>query len=357
MRSSLRALFERVGLAARPRPRLGYVGAPHDASNLGDAIMRRTADRLLAPATLVDVTHPNLERRLARVGLSGPAFFDAVVLGGGTLIQPLSATLVRGLVAQGVPLFALGPGVGAWGYGMDEDLDLAEWRDLLARFEAVGVRGPLSQERLAAAGAPAVVVGDLALYETTARLPHPSPAPRFALNVLRPEDGRPVAEHPVHSGLTRLVERLVRRGWEVVPIAMDDVDVAPLEATLALAGVPRPRPHRPRTLDALQALLAPCQLTVAFRLHAAVLSTTVGVPPLSLGYRHKCLDFMRSVELEAWHVAVADTQEAGEAAFDAGARLAEVAGSLRAPLHARALAWRRRLEQAAGDVLARATRG
>ncbi len=345
-------LVARVRLLLSGAARLGYVGAPAAASNLGDALMRRAAARVLAPFGLADVVHARSERRLRRARLGGPEFFRGVAVGGGTLLHPATAPLVEELLAQGVPLFTLGTGAGSWGYGMTDATPLEVWRGLLGGFTRIGVRGPRSRAALEAVGCRGVeVVGDLALVETPRELPLEAPGRRlFGLNVLPPEDGAPSARD-LRAALAPLVRALVDRGWTPVPFAMDAPDAAATASTLSLAGGPTPPVARPRSLRALQALLAPCDFSVACRLHAAVFSTTVGVTPLSLGYRQKCADFMESMGLERWLLDA--SQPLGpEQLVPLGLELAEEAAGARRDVHRRALDYRARLERYAAEVLA-----
>lgn len=345
VRQGLRRLAALAGGGAR----LGYLGAPRDAVNLGDAVMHHAAERLLAPHRLIDVSHPSAERRLERLRLAGRPFLRAGVVGGGTLFNPASLPVVRTLLEQGLRLASIGTGAGAWGYGMPHEVELGDWPALLARFARVGVRGPRSKAALERAGfGGAEVVGDLALLET-----RPGPAPieaakRVAVNVLAPEDGRPAEQDPLCRGTARFLERLRRDGWIVVPIALHPLDVAPVEAVLALAGAPG-RAHRPRTLDDFLQLVAPCRMMIAFRLHAAVLSTCLGVAPLSVEYRPKCRDFMESMDLGAHCL---DVRDVGVDALEERAlALAAIAADLRPSVHARALGWKQTLERFTAETL------
>jgi len=69
------------------KPRLGYIGALGDA-NLGDEAMFTAAKQLYPNHELVTLLSTWRETELATKGLSGPTFFDGVILGGGTLVSP-----------------------------------------------------------------------------------------------------------------------------------------------------------------------------------------------------------------------------------------------------------------------------
>ena len=79
---------------ATGKPRLGYIGALGDA-NLGDEAMFAAAKQLYPNHELVTLLSTWRETELASKGLSGPAFFDGVILGGGTLINWMTCLAPR----------------------------------------------------------------------------------------------------------------------------------------------------------------------------------------------------------------------------------------------------------------------
>lgn len=322
----------RLGTQRLPRrlgasPEVAYIGG-HGDDNLGDNAMFEVARGLLSPNRLETYRRPFVEQRLGRVGLSGRSMYRAAVLGGGTLINPLWWSKVDLALRQGLRLWTLGTGVGSCGFGQAELTDLEPWRPLLARFEGLGVRGPRSAARLAAWGMPAEVIGDLALASASDAPTPPADPPRVALNLTLPAQRRGQPP-PCFAGVRAALARLVERGWRVVPVAMNPGDRDALASmTKSLANVDDTR--LPRTCEACADILRPCRFTVAVRLHAAVFSCGVGVPPLMLGYREKCLDFMESLGWDAWHLDL-DAAGAGEAAGRIY-ELAEHGESLRPPL-------------------------
>lgn len=350
----------RVGRARWPRKRApgkrwGYIGA-HTGRNLGDDAMF-TAFRGLWQETspereLVTVELPWHERRLARVGLSGPAFFEGALLGGGTLIGPFWESQVRTLMRQGVPLWTLGTGAGSCGFVQPHQLDLSSWKSLLNDFVGVGVRGPLSLDKLRAIGVErAQVVGDLALIlAQSAPLPL-SQRPQFAFNLALPG----ASEQNYHEQeklreVETVLAELTRQGWQVVPFAMNAVDIEPTRAALARAGIANQGVPLLHSIEEFWQTIGPCAFVIAVRLHAAILAACAGVPTLMLGYRDKCLDFMASMNLEAWHL---DLESAPEGAILEGARrLSAQAPSLREPVLQRAQHWQTTLRAYSAGIAA-----
>ena len=282
---------------------LGYIGA-HSGKNLGDDLLRQAAVSVLGGGfDLVDYELSWHERRLARVGLSGKRYFGGCVLGGGTLISNFWAGKVERALSQGLPMWTLGTGAGACGFIDDEEQDLSRWAPMLKQFRGLGVRGPRSVARLESMGVTgASVIGDLAFALTPDRVLPASDPPVLALNMSWP------ASHDIDQGERAWIERvgeclpdLVSAGWRVRPFIMNEQDREPTE--LALKELPKESFEpivRPEDVGVLLEMLADCRMTVAVRLHAAVMSCCVGVPPLLLSYRDKCMDFMESMNLEQW---------------------------------------------------------
>ncbi len=329
-----RAAQERLQLLREDRPRLAYAGG-HGYQNLGDDALFVAAQQALEGARLVSFRYPSHEARFARVGLSGRRYFQWFVLGGGTFINPYGLSTVRVALQQGLPAWTLGTGVGSAGFNMSRRPELAEWRVLLRDFQGVGVRGPVSKGLLDELGIPhAEVIGDLALVFTR-EAPEPPALPRrFAVNlILTPPGEREGYTYERLEGLERALRHFLAQGWEPVFVAMHEWDALSLRRLMAAVGREGDTVHQPETAEAYMRLVAPCTLTIATRLHSAVLSSCAGTPPLMLGYREKCLDFMASLGLEEWHVDLARPEQD---IFSRALALAEQADGLRATVLARA---------------------
>lgn len=64
----------------------------------------------------------------------------------------------------------------------------------------------------------------------------------------------------------------------------------------------------PRSLGELQQMLQNAKIAVCTRMHSSILSCTVGTPFIAIGYGHKTLGFVKSIDLEEWHIDIADVQ-------------------------------------------------
>ncbi len=290
-----------VGRALHGSQRVGYIGS-FGGRNVGDYACYLGARRLLGERVTVWGPSWN-ERRLDRVGLSGSRLFGDVLLGGGTLIDPWRVGHVRTALDQGLALSAFGTGVGSKGWDESDARWLKAWPEMLERFDSIGLRGPRSLETLSRLGVERCeVVGDLALALTS---PRPTPAPprrRLALNLTMPRR----AEYSEHlragmAALERAIGRLVEAGWEIWPFAMELRDQRVLGEVLSDVGWRGQGIwFRRDPMDLIQRLAA-CSVTLAVRLHGAVLSCCAGTPTVAVGYELKSEDFMESMQLMAWH--------------------------------------------------------
>jgi hypothetical protein len=350
LRKSLLFVQQRLIRRDLGRVRFGYIGA-HQKGNLGDDALFLAARRLMACSCLLTYGPPPLETVFARLGLSGSKYLNAVILGGGTLINPLWTEQVRDALEKGIPVWTLGTGVGSCGFEQDSVVGIDEWRGMLPIFKGISVRGPRSQKALEDLGIGNVrVTGDLGL--SLAR-ENPSPLagrPRIGLS-LTVHPGRHIEDYVSLRQIHKIVVGLVRDGWEPVPILLHPSDVRPTREFLE--GLPMHDLSLPalKNIDELFDRIGSCNLTIAGRLHAAVLSCCVGVPPLKIVYRDKCLDFMESMDLPDWCIGLtSDDQDAiGEITRRAIGRAPEV----REPVLEHAQKWKKITENYVNEMVER----
>jgi polysaccharide pyruvyl transferase WcaK-like protein len=262
--------------------------------------MYQAADHLVGG--IVPLTSAGAEKKLYRIGLSGPRVFRSVILGGGTLINNYSYDLCAALLDMGLPMAAFGSGAGSGGHDQPADQDLVRWAPILNRFWFVGVRGPQSLRRLESVGVRNVrVVGDLALAYARDAEESIDPSRRlFGINVVPPH-GLASYDQNALDGIAYACARLVRDGWNPVPIATHPSDVEALRRMMDRGRLPHVPIHLPRSASELLSLLAPCRVMLSMRLHASVFACCAGVPPVILGYGDKCVDFAESMGLLDYH--------------------------------------------------------
>ncbi len=276
----------RLRRAAAP---MGYIGwAGH--GNLGDDAMLTAAEGLTGKR-LAPILSPGRERLLGRIG-AGSERLDGVLLGGGTLINRGREAIVKFLIEQEAPLFAIGTGVGSPGFSLAEEPLDAFWTEVLPRFRFLGVRGPRSLAKLQAAGVwNATVVGDLALASTPAEPKRDRKARRYLLNYAPDTLARDRTQGAAaYAALSHLVADLARAGFEPLAVAFAREDEAPLARLLAMAECAA-TVHRPRDFAAYTAFARQSSFAIGVRLHSAVFAAMCGLPTVLIAYRDKCWDF------------------------------------------------------------------
>jgi hypothetical protein len=289
-------------IGSRIRDRVGgpVVGvlAGTGADNFGDEMMFEVLADGLPGCSVVEIQHPETERRLARVGLSGASFFSAVVVGGGTLMNSYFLPRLVPFADSGVPMWSVGTGVGSAGFGVPErEADPSGWAKPLGLFRRVTVRGPYSQAQLQGLGVVgAEVIGDLALARTPSSPTVSWGSRRLLVNVAgseleSDERGEGMPEPQVIAAVGSGLSQLKRDGWELVPFAVHDDDVPRLSRLGDLLGGWGQQTVRLRNFEEAEQLLRGARGLIGMRLHAAALGWMSGVPTLGLAYRSKTLDF------------------------------------------------------------------
>lgn len=281
--------------------------------------------------------------------------YDAVVLGGGSLLIP-------GYIDVALKAARNKKKVLIWGSGHDrqdypalnvsgrvttnlaytgENKETNEKLAELVQLSAYcGVRGPLSYQFLEDSGVQmekAIISGDPAFL-----LPAPSPYRRpigsktigvnFGTAYNRIFGGN---EEKVEQQLVDALKKLISQGYRVNIFAvwgpdreackrlyekLEDETNVDLDLELL---------HHEELLEKLKSFA----FTINFKLHASYLSAAAGVPFISLGYRFKCFDFGLSVGLEQFVIST-DDKELGRSIIDRVAKIEKEAGMLRETFYA-----------------------
>ncbi|MGH9671263.1 MAG: polysaccharide pyruvyl transferase family protein [Terriglobales bacterium] len=270
--------------------RRAFSRARHEVSSLG---------------SVGDRNEQRIQRRSVETGL----------LGGGTLINRNetylnSYRLLRRRTGRPVPVF--GSGVASteiWSALSGWSDRRREWVELVSELPVVGVRGPLSQSALEAAGARNVTIsGDPAVMFHTPLPPatessEPKRCLRIGVNCGHARSLLWGSNAQIHESLACVVEQLARAGHtvELLSVWRHDThycrDIA-RRAGLSRAAVapllvsPRKFMERMKTLD----------LVVALKLHTGVMAAAANVPFVMLEYRPKCLDFALTLDWERFTI-------------------------------------------------------
>jgi polysaccharide pyruvyl transferase WcaK-like protein len=230
----------------------------------------------------------------------------AVLVGGGTFVPKALEHPDLVALSRRHPTAFFGTGIGDpifWG-----TTHIPDWLEVMRNSNFIGVRGPLSKERLEEWGVPAGRVewiGDPALY-----FAQPTGARQFGFNLA------------VNLGITynrlygfdegRLEEivicalqDLVRAGWNITLVCAwgaDDVVVERIAARVAVRSVEHWHENYQRALDSVGQF----DVVLCEKLHVGVVAACRGVPFVALKYRSKVLDFCRSIGWEDFCVGIED---------------------------------------------------
>ncbi|RJG23084.1 polysaccharide pyruvyl transferase family protein [Paenibacillus thiaminolyticus] len=253
-------------------------------------------------------------------GGADPLAFDAVVLGGGSLIAPTYLAKLAEADKGNKPYYIWGSGVDKLvsKKGLDAMLNgtplpaklIAQsiHSDVFQRARFTAVRGPLSQAFLQMGGVAAeniAVSGDPALLltpEDAKPVSYEPPLPRdrpyiginwgTAMNLVFGHD-----EASVEDKLVRAAKEWIRQGYSILMFVMWPHDIAASRRMMHKIGCK----NRVRLFETvnpyqLMSIIGQCKFTVDFKLHAAVLSAVMRIPFIALGYRFKVFDFAASID-------------------------------------------------------------
>ncbi|KDE49954.1 polysaccharide pyruvyl transferase family protein [Geobacillus sp. CAMR5420] len=230
--------------------------------------------------------------------------YDAVVLGGGSLLLPGYMAVLQEAHEAGKPIWIWGSGIDWIGEAETDALcagakpalhrhfsanDVELFRTVLASAAFAGIRGPLSEAVLKTLGAyPANVrvIGDPGLLlQTPASAEPPNKEKTIGIN-WGTTYNRLFGQHEtlVEDTLARAAKMWIASGYRIHLYIVWPNDRSACER------------------------LQPLAATVNFKLHANLLSLAAGVPAVMLGYRFKVFDFAALLGLDRYVVSTASPQ-------------------------------------------------
>lgn len=296
------------------RNRIAYVGwVGH--SNMGDEAIFEVCRKAFVGHRLDQVPFGSSFDRAAR--WSGRPLMTAALLGGGTLVgrYPMYRRPFERWRKEypHLPMFAFGVGVADPDFerridGFDVSRELSAWRKLFQEFELVTVRGPRSQEILAAAGIESTIVGDPALLVASSARVLGASQGLLGLNLGVSQRLSDVDWAKTLQEIMRFARTMVARGWRVrfVPVFAGDVPYVNEAAEMVGPGaeIAQGWDRLPTLLDAI----AECDVFVGVKLHSVVFAAALGVPSVSLAYEPKCSDFLASIGLERFAIPLTEVR-------------------------------------------------
>lgn len=323
---------------------IGYIGWT-GRGNLGDEVMLEAAKSLYANRIVEVFSGVRREAILKHMSLSGSNFFGKAFLGGGTLINHGYLGVVRQALKFGIPLSTLGTGVGNPGFGSSNNLIDPEWKGVLKQFNRIGVRGPLSANKLRKIGIDAEVTGDLALALTPKSFRPERKANLAILNASLPSNATDelLSVDTMIDSLAGAARELLSQGLRILPVAFCAEDRAPLVAVLERAGLPVNGIVYPKTASEFFKIAEPALISVGVRLHCTVLSCCVGALPVGIAYRDKGHDFAASMQMPDMMISPKNLDT--KILVERVANACENSEKLGSSIHAKSLVWRRKIEE------------
>ena len=230
---------------------------------------------------------------------------QAILVGGGTLVPkyPQHPDLVK--LSQELPTAFFGTGIGDplfWGNDHIKD-----WLKIMGNAQFVGLRGPLSQDRLESWGLPSNQIewiGDPALYF----------AREEKNEDLRPFEGKLAMnlgitygqlygfnEEELEKTIILTLKELVRIGWSITLVCAwqpDDVVVERIKAQVPVSAVEHWHDNYTWALESIEKF----DVVLCEKLHVGVVAACRSVPFVALNYRSKVLDFCQSIGWEKFCV-------------------------------------------------------
>ena len=144
--------------------------------------------------------------------------------------------------------------------------------------------------------------------------------------------------------------RLLRDGYELLPVAMDPSDLPALGTLVKTLGI-QEETLLPQTTGAFLALARSCRACLATRLHVAVLAACVGVPTALVAYRDKAQDFLLTMGAE--NLGLSMTSDLGDRLQGVAWQVVQDADELGFHLWKRAQYWSAQLLAALDELLVR----
>lgn len=298
---------------------LGFIGF----HNIGDEVcyeaFLQLKEKLAGPAEAIPYDLRN-KRSIAEIHSETP--LSGVVLGGGSLFQ--GTAFVRPALEAinlGLPLWTFGTGIDYFSENYvrqlyetslppsppqmfdGKELDINALRTIFEQAAFAGVRGPLTKRFSSFLTQPdkTVIIGDPGLvYQPKADSSMLEGVPTKFAAVNWGQSYSCIFGHDEQRTMMELVEGircLIRQGYHILIYPMWDHDIEPCQYLYSTIGHQAactvvPRVH---STDAICTMLSRADLSISFKLHAAVLSARMGTPFISLAYRSKCMDFAMSM--------------------------------------------------------------
>lgn len=281
--------------------KIGYMGWL-GFKNLGDEALFEAVTELMNPIATVQVLKFYRKGKFIEK-LAERFCYDAVMLGGGTLIN--SAGYLDKLLyfqKKGFKTFVFGAGVldPVFYSRFDEYPNVMyRWVDCLNSCDFVGVRGPLSKEILSKYGYhDAVICGDPVFYFAEDHIPKKRRGKTIGINVGTTWHGRYLyggSDEKVIKFTKKLATVLIELGYDIMlfPVFQDDIEVTKEVLQVSPGNISMVVNHH--DLHAYMKSLDEVDIFIGEKLHSVIIALCKYIPSIMLAYRPKCLDLMESI--------------------------------------------------------------
>jgi len=280
---------------------LGWIGF----GNLGDEALFEANKRIFREQKVLPYKHTHkieiYEKTFKR------SIYDAVCLGGGTLINSSHINKFKEAQDIGYPTFVFGSGVRNpifWNHVEGWEDSIGEWISLLNKCRFIGVRGPLSEEILRRNGCQNVeIIGDPVLHLAESNVKYKEKNKKICINIGISLGNIWGSEDEVLEFIIKLAKILLSSGWDVSFLPVWNEDLKYIEEAVKKIGIGADEIFKDylsttKTLEYLKSF----DILIGEKLHSVILAMCVYTPSIMLEYRPKCLDFMKSMDLEKFNV-------------------------------------------------------
>jgi polysaccharide pyruvyl transferase WcaK-like protein len=296
---------------------IGWLGS----KNIGDELMWEVFNDLCSE--YLDLSKYEIIPSNFRMNLEDTDPYDCIILGGGSLLLPGYIKILHQFMKKGKQVLI-------WGCGYDwadkeyikiiEDAKIPSYLfddktetlliDIVNNANYIGVRGPLTYALLKSAGVninKVEICGDVGLLLKYKTIPSFSPILEWkgkdkiiAINWGTSNNniyGK--NESDLEDQLVCTCKTLLKQGYKIYMYVLWGGDIEPskrlynkidsysnimLDTNMYAGGE-------------LLSILKLCSLSINLKLHANILSTIAEIPFVCLGYRFKCFDYVKSLDL------------------------------------------------------------
>lgn len=282
--------------------KIGYIGwLGHE--NLGDEVIYGAFKLLFNKHKVLPFEYSNKLESFEKI--RGRGVFNAVCLGGGTLIHPYGGETIKAFRIALVKYkmsFIFGTGVEDPSFrdrSYNKSNSFKEWVECLNKAYYIGVRGPLSKKILNENGFNNVeVVGDLAISNSSERIKAKKKAKILGLNFGVTDNKIWGDGESVLNFIVKFAKIMINKGWQLKIISANKRDESHVKEAIKRIGKQISVYSEYSSMEGAMGFFEDCDIFVGERLHSVILAMCAYTPSIMLEYNPKCLDFMASMELE-----------------------------------------------------------